>query len=73
MRDKNGDPEYHYVLVDYVCKVTGGDLRPADDASRAEWFRRKDLPTLRLTEGTLEVIERAFDSRKAAAVKPATR
>ena len=63
MRDKNGKPEYHYVLVDYVCKVTGGELRPSDDAARAEWVRRKDLPNRKLTEGTLEVIERAFDVR----------
>jgi ADP-ribose pyrophosphatase YjhB (NUDIX family) len=63
MRDKNGKPEYHYVLVDYICKVTGGELLPADDASRAEWVRRKDLPHRKLTEGTLEVIERAFDTR----------
>jgi len=63
MRDKNSKPEYHYVLVDYVCKVTGGELRPSDDAARAEWVRRKDLPNRKLTEGTLEVIERAFDVR----------
>lgn len=63
MRDKNGKPEYHYVLVDYVCKVTGGELLPADDASKAEWVRRKDLPNRKLTEGTLEVIERAFEVR----------
>lgn len=63
LRDKNGKPEYHYVLVDYVCKVTGGELRPADDASQAEWVKRKDLPARKLTEGTLEVIERAFAAR----------
>lgn len=63
MRDKNGDPEYHYVLIDYVCKVTGGELRAADDAARVEWVRRKDLPARKLTDGTLEVIERAFEVR----------
>ena len=25
MRDDRGRAEYHYVLVDYVCKVTGGE------------------------------------------------
>ncbi len=61
MRDKEGKPEYHYVLVDYICKVTGGELQPADDASKAEWVKRKDLAGLKITEGTLPVIERAFD------------
>jgi len=63
MRDKHGKAEYHYVLIDYLCKVTGGELAPSDDASRAAWFRRQDLATLRLTDGTLPVIERAFDRK----------
>jgi 8-oxo-dGTP diphosphatase len=63
MHDAEGKTEYHYVLIDYVCVVTGGDLEAADDAGKAEWFRREDLPGLLLTEGTLPVIERAYDMR----------
>ena len=65
MRDKQGNPEYHYVLIDYVCKVTGGELAASDDASLARWVRRRDLPTYKLTDGTLAVIERAFEKRAA--------
>ena len=61
MRDKTGKPEYHYVLVDYFCKVTGGELKAGDDSSKAEWVRRRDLGALKLTEGTLPVIERTFE------------
>ncbi len=61
MRDKAGKPEYHYVLVDYFCKVVGGDLKAGDDSSKAEWVKRKDLAALKLTEGTLPVIERTFE------------
>jgi ADP-ribose pyrophosphatase YjhB (NUDIX family) len=60
MRDNEGRPEYHYVLIDYICTVAGGDLAPADDVSRAEWVSRRGLEDYRLTEGTLDVIERAF-------------
>jgi ADP-ribose pyrophosphatase YjhB (NUDIX family) len=62
MRDSQGRVEYHYVLADYVCRVVGGKLRAGDDVSRAEWARRSELQHYRLTEGTLEVIERAFSS-----------
>jgi ADP-ribose pyrophosphatase YjhB (NUDIX family) len=62
MRDPQGRVEYHYVLADYVCRVVGGKLRAGDDVSRAEWARRSELRRYRLTEGTLEVIERAFSS-----------
>lgn len=59
-RDESNRPEYHYVLVDYLCRLAGGKLRPADDVSRVEWVRRADLSRYRITEGTLEVILRAF-------------
>jgi 8-oxo-dGTP diphosphatase len=53
-------PEYHYVVVDYLCRVSGGVLRPGTDAERVEWVRREDLGRRRITEGTLAVIRRAF-------------
>ena len=70
LRDAEGRAEYHYVLVDYLCRVTGGTLAAADDARRAEWFTRKQLPELRITEGTLPVIERAFNRSSATDFRP---
>jgi hypothetical protein len=64
MRDAAGAAEYHYVLVDYVCAITGGALCAGDDACRAEWVRRRDLPSLSITEGTLAVIEKGFRRRR---------
>jgi 8-oxo-dGTP diphosphatase len=64
MRDQEGAVEYHYVLVDYMCRVTGGTLCAGDDVCRVEWVRRRDLPALQITEGTLGVIEKAFRSRR---------
>lgn len=64
MRDAGGQPEYHYVLIDYVCRITGGTLCAGDDVARVEWVRRADLGKLQITEGTLGVIERAFRERR---------
>ena len=64
MRDDHGVPEYHYVLIDYICKVTGGKLCPGDDVDQVEWIRRAELPNLQITEGTLGVIEKAFQERR---------
>ncbi|HUI56149.1 MAG TPA: NUDIX hydrolase [Bryobacteraceae bacterium] len=64
MRDKSGAAEYHYVLIDYVCRVTGGTLCPGDDVCAVEWVRREDLPKLQITEGTLAVIEKGFRERR---------
>lgn len=65
MRDASGRAEYHYVLADYVCKVVGGTLRAGDDVSRAEWVRRSELGNYRITEGTREVIEKAYENPNA--------
>jgi len=64
MRDARGAAEYHYVLIDYVCKIVGGELRAGDDVSRVEWVKHKDLSSLQITEGTLAVIEKGFRQRK---------
>jgi len=64
MRDAEGRPEYHYVLIDYTCRVTGGTLRAGDDVAHVEWVRPAELPKLQITEGTLGVIEKAFRKRR---------
>lgn len=61
MPDTEGRTEYHYVLIDYVCRVTAGSLAPATDVRRAVWASKPELPEYDLTEGTLGVILRAFE------------
>jgi 8-oxo-dGTP diphosphatase len=60
MLDARGRPEYHYVLVDYVCTVVGGKLQPGDDVASTRWTPVKDLSGMHLTEGTRAVIEKAY-------------
>ena len=60
MPDPEGNTEYHYVLADYICRVTGGKLQAASDVSDVRWVPRRQLCDFRVTEGTLAVIERAF-------------
>jgi ADP-ribose pyrophosphatase YjhB (NUDIX family) len=62
MRDAEGRAEYHYVLIDYVCRVVGGSPCAGDDVSRLAWVKPSELRNYRLTEGTIEAIERAFSN-----------
>jgi len=64
LRDKEGKAEYHYVLIDYLCKAKG-EPKPGDDAAAVEWVKRKDLGGRKVTEGTLQVIELAFAKKEA--------
>ena len=68
MRDNDGRVQYHYVLVDYLCEPAGGVLRAADDADDARWVEQDEMAELTMTEGTLAVINKAFQLRDRLAV-----
>lgn len=58
--DAEGKAEYHYVVIDYLCRRVGGHLASASDASGVAWVSEQSLRDYRLTDGTLSVVERAF-------------
>jgi len=64
MPDAAGCVEYHYVLIDYLCRPSGGTLCAATDARGCEWYSESELAGLKITEGTLAVIEKAFRSSR---------
>jgi 8-oxo-dGTP diphosphatase len=64
IRNPDGAAEYHYVLLDYICRVTGGTLCAGDDACKVQWVERRGLKDLHITEGTLTVIEKGFRNRR---------
>jgi ADP-ribose pyrophosphatase YjhB (NUDIX family) len=59
--DADGRVEYHYVLVDYLCQVIGGQLHPQSDAADARWAARSELYAFDLTTTVMVVIAKAFD------------
>ena len=63
-RDADGRVEYHYVIVDYVCRVVGGLLACASDAEDARWVSGADLPHYNLTATAAAVVQRAFAIRR---------
>ncbi len=52
---------YHFVIVDFVCRLKGGRLRPASDVLEARWVCREDLPQYQLTEKATSVTSQAFE------------
>jgi len=60
LRDPDDRVQYHYVLIDFLCRRIGGELLAASDAAEVRWFTRVELPSLNLAEDTLEVIEKGF-------------
>jgi ADP-ribose pyrophosphatase YjhB (NUDIX family) len=58
--DSEGRTQYHYVLVDYLCRVRSGTLAAASDASEARWVSPSELAALGMKPVTIEVIRKAF-------------
>jgi ADP-ribose pyrophosphatase YjhB (NUDIX family) len=63
LRDPEKRVQYHYVLIDFLCRRVAGDLAAASDAAEVQWFRREELPGLGLAEDTLDVIGKGFAMR----------
>jgi 8-oxo-dGTP diphosphatase len=60
LRDIEERVQYHYVLIDFLCRRIGGELLAASDAAEVRWFKRDELPELNLAEDTIDVIRKGF-------------
>jgi mutator protein MutT len=40
--DQGARVRYHYVIADYLCRVTGGPLHAASDADAVRWVEREE-------------------------------
>jgi 8-oxo-dGTP diphosphatase len=79
---RDGDRvRYHYVIADYLCRVTGGTLKAASDAAAARWVERTEWNRLDVhglsVEGalvldpiTVRVIEAGWQRAKTLASQP---
>jgi 8-oxo-dGTP diphosphatase len=66
LRDAERRVQYHYVLIDFLCCVVGGELCASSDAAEVRWFAREELPSLNLAADTFEVIGKGFEKLGSA-------
>ena len=61
-RDADGHAEYHYVIIDYACRIRAGASTTAahgTDASDVEWVLVGELDRYRVTSTAMAVIRKA--------------
>ena len=66
MRDEERRVRYHFVLVDYLCRPVGGELRAGSDVDAAMWIDPGQLAEYQLTEKATSVIERGLQLAREA-------
>jgi 8-oxo-dGTP diphosphatase len=60
-RDPEGRVQYHYVLVDYLCRRVSGTLQAGSDVDAAVWTDAADLSRYHLASKATAVIARALE------------
>ena len=60
LRDSEQRVQYHYVLIDFLCRRVGGELFAASDAAEVRWYTKEELPALNLATDTQDVIQKGF-------------
>lgn len=60
---ENGRTQYHYVLIDFLCRVTGGELRAGGDAADVAWAAEDELEKFRLEKLALQVVRKGLLQR----------
>jgi ADP-ribose pyrophosphatase YjhB (NUDIX family) len=51
--------DYHFVILDYLARAIGGNLVAASDARAARFVEDRELYTLPLTDGLVDMLARA--------------
>jgi len=60
-------PQYHFVILDYLCEARGGTLCAGSDAREFAWAREDELLKFDLTAAATRVLRKAFSMARARA------
>ncbi|HEU5402562.1 MAG TPA: NUDIX hydrolase [Terriglobales bacterium] len=59
--DSDGRTQYHYVLIDFLCRPRGGELRAGSDVSEVKWVTGEQARDLDMKRATVGVIRKALE------------
>ncbi|MGC2109623.1 MAG: NUDIX hydrolase [Candidatus Korobacteraceae bacterium] len=58
--DALGRTEYHYVLIDYLCRLVSGEAIAASDVSDVRWVTADALPAMNLRQSIEQVVRKGL-------------
>jgi ADP-ribose pyrophosphatase YjhB (NUDIX family) len=61
--DGLGKTQYHYVLVDYLCRPISGEAQAGSDVSDVRWVSLEALPAMGLRESIEQVVRKGLERR----------
>jgi hypothetical protein len=60
-RGPSGKPQYHFVVLDYLCEAVQGTAKAGSDVTEVAWAAPPELEKYSLTEIARRVIRKAFE------------
>ena len=60
LRDRDSRVQYHFVLIDYLCRPVSGEAQPGSDVTEVQWAKLDDVESLGVAPETFEVIRKAL-------------
>ncbi len=56
--DSSGNLRYHYIIIDYIAKSSGGVLKASTDASEVKWVSLNDINSYNITRSLRTLLDR---------------
>ncbi len=60
--DPDGRTQYHYVLIDFLCRPLAGEATAGSDVSEVRWVTESDLAGLNLRDSIAKVVRQGLGS-----------
>ncbi len=67
LRDEENQPQYHFVILDYLCEFVEGTARPGGDVIEVVWAGEQQLDSLAVTGAAKRVIRKALSAVRGRA------
>lgn len=58
-----GAVQFHFVIHDFIVEIRGGTPKAGSDAAEIAWYALEEVEALSTTDGLLEVLKRAKETR----------
>jgi len=64
LRDANSRVQYHFVVIDYLCRIVSGEPHAGTDVSETRWASFEELNGLGITSETTSVIRKGLNAAR---------
>lgn len=59
-QDEQGRTQYHYVLIDYLCRFVSGEAKAGSDVSAVRWVQERELAAMSLRDTIEQVVRKGL-------------